>query len=121
MDWDRIRIFLEVARTGQILGAAKRLGVNHATVSRQLTALEQEPKARLVERHTTGSPLTAAGEALLAAAERAESEFLRVGSQVGGASEAITGTVRDRCAGRSWKLLPGRAARRAWPGNIRSW
>ncbi len=94
MDWDRIRIFLEVARTGQILGAAKRLGVNHATVSRQLTALEQELKARLVERHTTGSSLTAAGEALLAAAERAESEFLKVGSQVKGASEAITGTVR---------------------------
>ena len=44
MDWDRIRIFLEVARTGQILGAARRLGVNHATVARQLTALEQELK-----------------------------------------------------------------------------
>ncbi len=94
MDWDRIRIFLEVARTGQILGAAKRLGVNHATVSRQLTALEQELKARLVERHTTGCSLTGAGEALLAAAERAESEFLKVGSQVKGASETITGTVR---------------------------
>jgi DNA-binding transcriptional LysR family regulator len=44
MDWNRIRIFLEVARTGQILGAARRLGVNHATVARQLTALEQEFK-----------------------------------------------------------------------------
>lgn len=30
MDWDRVRIFLEVARTGQILGAAKKLGLNHA-------------------------------------------------------------------------------------------
>jgi DNA-binding transcriptional LysR family regulator len=47
MDWDRIRIFLEVARTGQILGAARRLGVNHATVARQLTALEQELKTQL--------------------------------------------------------------------------
>ena len=94
MDWDRIRIFLEVARTGQILGAARRLGVNHATVARQLTALEQELKTRLVERRTTGSVLTSAGEALVAAAERAESEFLQVGAHLGRSSEAISGTVR---------------------------
>jgi DNA-binding transcriptional LysR family regulator len=61
MDWDRIRIFLEVARTGQILGAARRLGVNHATVARQLTALEQELKTQLVERRTTGCVLTRVG------------------------------------------------------------
>src|SRR5258705_8490290 len=94
MDWDRIRIFLEVARTGQILGAARRLGVNHATVARQLTALEQELKTQLVERRTTGCVLTSAGEALVAAAERAESEFLQVGAQLGRSSEAISGTVR---------------------------
>src|SRR5260370_26225240 len=94
MDWDRIRIFLEVARTGQILGAARRVGVNHATVARQLTALEQELKTQLVERRTTGCVLTSAGEAVVAAAERAESEFLQVGAQLGGSSEAISGTVR---------------------------
>src|SRR5258705_4396827 len=94
MDWDRIRIFLEVARTGQILGAARRLGVNHATVARQLTALEQELKTQLVERRTTGCVLTNAGEALVAAAERAESEFLQVGAHLGRSSEAISGTVR---------------------------
>ena len=94
MDWDRIRIFLEVARTGQILGAARRLGVNHGTVARQLTALEQELKTRLVERRTTGCVLTSAGEALIAAAERAESEFLQVGAQLGRSSEAISGIVR---------------------------
>src|SRR5262245_40805456 len=94
MNWDRIRIFLEVARTGQILGAARRLGVNHATVARQLTALEQELKTQLVERRTTGCVLTSAGEALVAAAERAESEFLQVGAHLGGSSEAISGTVR---------------------------
>jgi len=94
MDWDRIRIFLEVARTGQILGAARRLGLNHATVARQLTALEDELKTRLIERRTTGCNLTRAGEALVGAAERAESEFLQVGAQIGSASKAISGTVR---------------------------
>ena len=42
MNWDDVRIFLAVARSGQILGAAKRLGVNHATVARRLTALEND-------------------------------------------------------------------------------
>src|SRR5260370_8243408 len=93
MDWDRIRIFLEVARTGQILGAARRLGLNHATVARQLTALERELKTQLVERRTTGCVLTSAGEAVVAAAERAESEFLQVGPHLGTSSDVISGPV----------------------------
>ncbi len=94
MDWDRIRIFLEVARTGQILGAAKRLKLNHSTVARQLTALEEELRTKLVNRATTGSSLTAAGVALLGAAERAESELLRVGSQLAQSSDQLVGRVR---------------------------
>src|SRR5258708_11652650 len=94
MDWDRIRIFLEVAATGSIAGVGRRLGVNHATVARQLTALEQELKPQLVERRTTGCVLTSAGEALVAAAERAESEFLQVGAHLGRSSESLSGIVR---------------------------
>lgn len=94
MDWERVRIFLEVARAGQILSASKNLRLNHATVARQLTALERGLNVELLERHTSGCMLTAAGEALVAAAERAESEFLKVGSNIGGTTEAITGTVR---------------------------
>jgi DNA-binding transcriptional LysR family regulator len=94
MDWGQVRIFLQVARDGQILKASKSLQLNHATVARQLTALERSLKAKLVERHTSGCTLTQAGDALLVAAERAESEFLRVGSNIAGAAEAIAGTVR---------------------------
>jgi DNA-binding transcriptional LysR family regulator len=94
MDWDKVRIFLEVARTGQILGAAKRLKLNHATVARQLTALEKDLKTKLLNRQTTGSSLTPSGVALLAAAERAESELLKVGSQLTSAADKVAGTVR---------------------------
>jgi molybdate transport repressor ModE-like protein len=94
MDWDRIRIFLAVARAGQILGAARRLGLNHATVGRQLSALEEELGAKLVERQTNGCLLTPAGDALLATAERAEAEFLKVEARLSGATEAIAGVVR---------------------------
>lgn len=94
MDWERVRIFLEVARAGQFLKAAKHLRLNHATVARQVTALEKSLKVKLLGRHTSGCVLTTAGEALVAAAERAESEFLKVGGSIEGAAEAITGTVR---------------------------
>ena len=94
MDWDRIRIFLAVARAGQISGAAKGLGLNHATVGRQLTALEEDLGTPLVERQTNGCVLTQAGEVLMRAAEKVESELLQAGTRLSGATEALTGTVR---------------------------
>jgi len=94
MDWESVRIFLEVARAGQFLKAAKHLRLNHATVARQVTALERSLNVKLLERHTSGCVLTAAGDALVVAAERAESELLKVGASIGGAAEAISGTVR---------------------------
>jgi DNA-binding transcriptional LysR family regulator len=94
MNWDHLRIFLAVARSGQILGAARQLKLNHATVGRQLSALEAELGARLVDRQTNGSRLTPAGEILLKAAERVESEVLQAGMLLSGASAALTGAVR---------------------------
>ena len=41
MDWDNLRYFLEVARAGRLTTAARRLAVDHTTVSRRLQALEQ--------------------------------------------------------------------------------
>ncbi len=94
MDWDRIRIFLAVARAGQILGAARALGLNHATVGRQLTVLEAELGTDLVERQTSGCLLTPAGEMLMASAEKVESELLQAGTRLSGATASLTGTVR---------------------------
>nr|WP_253201067.1 LysR family transcriptional regulator [Sphingomonas quercus] len=91
MDWDKVRIFLAVARSGQLLAAARNLGLNHATVGRQLTALEEELRVKLIERHVNGCSLTLAGEAMLATAEKVESEFLQFES---GLSGAIRGVVR---------------------------
>ena len=44
MNWDDARMFLAVARTGQLLAASRRLGVNHATLSRRVSALEEALK-----------------------------------------------------------------------------
>ncbi len=94
MNWDDIRIFLAVARAGQILGAARRLGLNHATVARRLTALETELRAQLLLRRPSGTELTRIGEEFLIAAERMEAEMLGARAAVGDASISISGTVR---------------------------
>lgn len=94
MNWDDVRMFLAVARSGQILAASKRLGLNHATLSRRVTALEESLKTRLLIRRTNGCDLTAEGEIFLNAAERMETEMLAAQSQIGRIDTAIAGTVR---------------------------
>lgn len=94
MNWDDVRIFLAVARSGQILAASKRLGVNHATLSRRLTALEESLKTRLFVRRTNGCELTEEGDVFLASAERMETEMLAAQANLGRTDTAIAGTVR---------------------------
>jgi DNA-binding transcriptional LysR family regulator len=92
MDWDNLRIFLAIARAGQILSAAKALHLNHATVARRLDALEESLGVKLFERRTTGTILTAAGDKLLIRVERMESELLQ--ADAGTSGNNISGVVR---------------------------
>jgi DNA-binding transcriptional LysR family regulator len=92
MDWDNLRIFLAVARAGQILNAAKSLHLNHATVARRLDALEEQLATKLFDRRTTGTALTPAGEKLLIRVERMESELLQ--ADAAATTNAVSGTVR---------------------------
>ncbi len=94
MDWDNLRVFLAIARAGQILAAAKALHLNHATVARRLDALEESLGTHLFERRTTGTVLTPAGESLLVRVERMESELLQADAALPASSNAVTGTVR---------------------------
>lgn len=94
MNWDDVRIFLAVARTGQILAASKRLGLNHATLSRRLTSLEEALKTRLFIRRTNGCELTEEGQRFLGSAERMETEMLNAQASLGRVDTAVAGTVR---------------------------
>lgn len=93
LDWDDARHFLAVAREGQMLGAARRLGISQAKLSRRIGALEAAMGARLLDRTTRGSTMTDTGLSLFAAAERMEAEILGVMDQIGG-EEGVAGTVR---------------------------
>lgn len=70
MNWDDIRIFLEVARTEKLTDAAKRLSMDSSTVSRRVHKLEEELATKLFERTVDGHKLTQDGRRLLDSASR---------------------------------------------------
>ncbi len=94
MNWDDLRIFLSVARTGSFSGAAKQLKVQQSTVSRRMRSMEKQLGARLVERNKTGYELTPAGENVKKAATRMEIEVLGVDSKVSGKDTNLAGSLR---------------------------
>lgn len=94
MNWDDVRVFLAVARAGQILAASRRLGLNHATVGRRIDALEAALGAKLFDRRPNGCETTREGASFLVSAERMEAEMLGARAQLGQAEAKLTGTVR---------------------------
>ena len=93
-NWDDARLFLAVVRAGQMLGAARRLGLNQATLSRRIAAFEADLGTELLVRHTRGCSPTAAGAALGARLERVESELVQARAELDRADAALSGTVR---------------------------
>lgn len=72
LDWQDIQVFLEVARCERLTDAARRLGLDHSTVSRRTRRFESRLNTQLFERSTHGYHLTTAGQQLLVYAEEME-------------------------------------------------
>lgn len=94
MDWDNLRFFLELARAGTLVGAARRLGVDHTTVARRIQGLEKQVDAALFSREADGHRLSEAGRALLPRVEAMEAAFLAVQSAAPGVGPGLHGVVR---------------------------
>ncbi len=94
MDWDDLKIFLAVAQMGSIRSAAAQLGVNHATVSRRITAFESQLGVRLFERQSSGYVKTAAGEELEKTAENLQEQIHAVERRIVGQDARLTGEIR---------------------------
>lgn len=93
-DWNDLRFFLEVARTGTLSGAARVLGTDHATVSRRIDALERALQQLLFARSPTGCALTPRGKELLPTAEQMESLASQSAQVVGAHPSVLSGVVR---------------------------
>lgn len=93
-NWDNLRVFLAVARTGSLSAAARDLGVNHSTVFRRVAGFEEDLGVRLFERHREGYALTAAGEEMLAASGEIEERVQLLDRRISGRDLRLSGSLR---------------------------
>jgi len=93
-NWDDIRFFLAVARSGSVRAAASALGVNHSTVVRRVSQLEAQLSARLFEKLPSGYVLTPAGEEILELAADMENSSSKLQTQVFARDQSLSGTLR---------------------------
>jgi len=94
LDWNDLRYFLAVARTGSTLAAGRSLRVSQTTAARRVTALEAALGLTLFERRSTGYVLTPAGEALMETACAMEAAAGRFADAAAAQGREIGGTVR---------------------------
>lgn len=92
-DWENMRYLLAVAKAGTLSGAARELGVDHATVGRRVAALETEMQTPLVERLPRSCRLTAAGVLVVEQARRMESAAFDIARQVKSQQVSLNGRV----------------------------
>jgi DNA-binding transcriptional LysR family regulator len=92
--WDDVRFFLAVTRTGSLSGAARALGVGHVTVGRRITLLEKRLGVTLLNRTPEGFATTSAGEAILRQCTAMEYAALDLERVVAGRDSLVTGSVR---------------------------
>ena len=94
LDWQDIQIFLEVARSERLTDAARRLGVDHSTLSRRTRRFEQKLNTQLFERSTHGYHLTEAGQQLLAHAEEMARHAFEAGESLTDKNHQLSGQIR---------------------------
>ena len=91
MDWNDLKYFIGVAKTGNVTQASEQMQVSAATMTRHIEHLEHALDVRLFHRRQTGYVLTEAGEDLLPLAENvaADARFLERRASPLGASPIL--------------------------------
>jgi DNA-binding transcriptional LysR family regulator len=94
LDWDNLRIFLELTRSQNLVDAAKKLGIDHSTVSRRMRKFEEQVGTQLFERNNSGYVFTSEGSRLMEYAERIESAVYAATQELGEHNRILSGQVR---------------------------
>ena len=94
LSWDDFRYVKAIADTRSLAGAAEQLGINHSTVFRRLSQIEQHLGSRLFERGRGGYALTACGEEMVELAERVGDDIVTFERKVTGQDLRPSGDLR---------------------------
>lgn len=93
LNWDDLKFFLAVARTGTLRGGANSIGANHTTLTRRISVMESRVGSRLFDRSKQGLVLTQLGEDLMPHAKRVEAEMAAASRVIVGRDAQPSGTV----------------------------
>lgn len=94
MNWNNLHVLVVLSREGSLAGAARALGVNHATISRRLTALEEEVGVGLVRRLARSTPLTEKGREIATLAIEMEERAQKIERLKNLPDGTVSGTIR---------------------------
>lgn len=94
LDWDDLRLFLQIQRKGSLSEAARQLRIDHSTVSRRLSQLELCLGGPLFERQRAGLKPTELAHILAQRAEAMERAVLAFQEELGGTDREPSGSVR---------------------------
>jgi molybdate transport repressor ModE-like protein len=94
--WDttRMRLLVEIERTGSVSAAAQAIGIGQPTASAHLRLLEASAGQRLVERNGRGSRLTEAGRVLASHAAEALATLAAGEEELRALAGLEAGTIR---------------------------
>ncbi|RCL03709.1 MAG: Transcriptional regulator [Candidatus Tokpelaia sp. JSC161] len=93
-DWDKLRIFHAVATAGSFTHAAQTLHLSQSSLSRQVSALEQDIGVLLFHRHARGLILTEQGHNLYQVTSEVLLKLENVRSKLSESREKPTGRLR---------------------------
>ncbi len=96
-DWNDVRHFLAVARSGSTLTASHKLKVSQPTVARRVAALEDGLGLKLFERRRAGYKLAGEGGALLPAGGAGERGASALADGAAARAGTLEGVVRLTC------------------------
>ncbi len=93
-NWDDLRFVLAVAEEGSVSGAARRLGVNHATVLRRIAAFEEATGVEIFDKTARGYAVPDAHRRVIEATREVDRAVQAVGRMIHGARAPVTGDIR---------------------------
>lgn len=93
-NWDDLRFVLAAAETGSVSGAARALGVNHATVLRRIASFEDRHGVTLFRKTGRGYEIPEDKRRVIQAARDAEAAMAAVTRLMRGEQAPVQGVIR---------------------------
>lgn len=118
LDWESVRLFIEVVRSGSLRSAADHMSVSFSALRRRISGLERQLNTTLLTRHIDGVRLTPEGQQVFEAGCRMEAASFGLIRSKDATATAIAGEVKiavTEGTGAFWLAPPLVELQRAYP------